>query len=221
MEDNKNKKNDEIEKGEKRENHYLDMDKLKNKYEVKNSFINKDSDIKKDINDKLFIQDKVENINIEAKEEGKKIEKQITNIKELKKLIDNNEEIIEIDYILKSNRKEYPVKVSTLNKENIEKRFGGSLFGMARWHTNDNGNRIGGEVFVKSDLFKIVKNFVLAHELYHIQDEKEWLGVFGKELRANLIPGMKNPIGLLVTIWKTITSKERLSLYLDRIKNKY
>lgn len=74
---------------------------------------------------------------------------------------------------------------------------------------------------VRNDLNFLVKRFVIKHELYHLGDTKKWGGVLGRELRANFIPGFKDPIGLIACIITTFISKDRMRFYLDRIKNKY
>lgn len=76
-----------------------------------------------------------------------------------------------------------------------------------------------GHAKVLDTLPKRVKDFVTQHELYHLRDKHTWGGVFGSELRANIIPGFSDPFGLIATIWATITNKERILFYLDRIKN--
>jgi hypothetical protein len=69
-----------------------------------------------------------------------------------------------------------------------------------------------GEVYVRSDLLPKVKRFVISHEMYHLQDRRVWLGWLGGELRANFVPGMKDPVGLLLTIKASLT-RERLGAY--------
>jgi hypothetical protein len=112
-----------------------------------------------------------------------------------------NKNEIEIEII---NDKEY--RIIYAPKEDIYPAYG---YGGGRTAT------------VRQDLSPRVKKFVKAHELYHCQDESEWGGWIGSELRANLIPGLKDPVGLALTIWKTITDKDRINFYLDRIKRKY
>jgi hypothetical protein len=69
-----------------------------------------------------------------------------------------------------------------------------------------------GEVYVRADLSPRVRRFVISHEVYHLQDQQLWLGWLGGELRANFVPGMKDPIGLLLTIRASLT-RERLGAY--------
>jgi len=79
----------------------------------------------------------------------------------------------------------------------------------------------GNSVEVRQDLPPRVKRFVKAHELYHCQDKANWGGWLGKEIRANAISGLKDPIGLVATVWETITDIDRIKLYLDRIRKGY
>jgi hypothetical protein len=79
----------------------------------------------------------------------------------------------------------------------------------------------GNSVEVRQDLSPRVKRFVKAHELYHCRDKASWGGWLGREIRANVVPGLKDPIGLAATAWKTITDIDRIKLYLDRIRRGY
>ena len=76
------------------------------------------------------------------------------------------------------------------------------------------GNQVA---FVRDDLPKRVKEFVEEHELYHLKDPIKDYWAW-RELRANLVPGFKDPIGLILTIYKTISDRERIKFYLNRIK---
>ncbi len=76
----------------------------------------------------------------------------------------------------------------------------------------------GNSAVVRQDLPPQVKKFVKAHELYHCQDKSDFGGWLGREIRANVIPGLKDPVGLVATIWKTITDVDRIKFYLKRIK---
>lgn len=80
------------------------------------------------------------------------------------------------------------------------------------------GYAIGHKAIVRQDLSPRVKRFVRAHELYHCRDKAVWGGWLGKEIRANIIPGIKDPVGLAATIWKTITDFDRIKFYLKRLK---
>jgi hypothetical protein len=77
------------------------------------------------------------------------------------------------------------------------------------------------KVYVRDDLPPRVRRFVENHEIYHVTDKYTWGGWVGRELRANLVPGLRDPVGLLLTIWATISSKERLLFYLDRVRRSY
>jgi hypothetical protein len=77
--------------------------------------------------------------------------------------------------------------------------------------------RAGGNVaLVRQDLSPRVRKFVRTHELYHCQDTATWGGEFGSEIRANIVPGLKDPLGLAATVWKTITNKDRMRFYFKR-----
>ncbi|HDH31672.1 MAG TPA: hypothetical protein ENH26_02765 [Candidatus Wolfebacteria bacterium] len=80
------------------------------------------------------------------------------------------------------------------------------------------GYAIGNNMIIRQDLPLRVKKFVKAHELYHCRDKSTWGGWIGQELRANIIPGLKNPIGLAIIVLKTISDLDRIKYYLKRIK---
>ena len=80
------------------------------------------------------------------------------------------------------------------------------------------GHRSGDRAVIRQDLSPHVKRFVREHELYHCQDRATWGGWLGREIRANVVPGLKDPVGLLATIWATISDFERIKFYLKRIK---
>lgn len=96
------------------------------------------------------------------------------------------------------------VDVHYISKQMIEPAYGYAYF-------------FEGRVLVREDLSPLVKRFVEAHELYHMRDKHTWWGVFGLELRANLVPGVKDPLGLIACILATITDPERIRFYLKRI----
>ncbi len=72
--------------------------------------------------------------------------------------------------------------------------------------------------YVREDLPIVVKRFVRQHELHHLTDTANWSGWIGSEIRANPIPGLKDPIGLLVSTLLTLSSLDRIRLYLKRFK---
>jgi len=75
----------------------------------------------------------------------------------------------------------------------------------------------GNQAVVKEDLRPRVKRFVTAHELYHLKDKSTWGGWLGKEVRANTVVGLRDPIGLLATIAASL-NKERLKFYISRFR---
>lgn len=78
------------------------------------------------------------------------------------------------------------------------------------------GRASGDLALVRSDLSPGIKRFVEAHEVYHLHDKSNWGGWIGREIRANIYPGLRYPIGLIRTILASLFSKERLLFYLHR-----
>ena len=78
----------------------------------------------------------------------------------------------------------------------------------------------GDRAVVRQDLSPRVKMFVRAHELYHCQDRATWGGWLGREIRASVVPGLKDPVGLLATVWATISDIDRMKFYLNRLKER-
>lgn len=76
----------------------------------------------------------------------------------------------------------------------------------------------GNSALVRQDLPPRVKKFVKAHELYHCRDKATWGGWVGREIRANSMCGLKDPIGLIATAWKTLTDVDRIKFYMKRMK---
>lgn len=74
---------------------------------------------------------------------------------------------------------------------------------------------------VREDLFSPVRRFVIQHELYHLVDKHTWWGALGRELRASVVPGLRDPIGLLACVIATFLSWGRIKLYLDRLWKGY
>lgn len=95
----------------------------------------------------------------------------------------------------------------------VEKGEIAPAFGLAFGNVGESGCY----ALVRGDLPHRVKRFVVEHELYHLKDRRQWWGGFGKELRANLIPGCRNPLGLLAFVTVTLMSGERRRFYWDRI----
>lgn len=70
-----------------------------------------------------------------------------------------------------------------------------------------------GEAYVRSDLPKCAKLFVMAHEAYHLTDSSD--SVLWREIKANLYPFWAIPAGFLWVAYTTLTSKERRAFYLS------
>jgi len=108
-----------------------------------------------------------------------------------------------------TNTEEVEVRDQKFIVEYIPKEQIAPAFGYAMQKEN--------KAFVREDLPLSIKRFVRSHELYHLQDQPNRGGWIWSEVRANLIPGLRDPIGLIETIIATLT-KERLRFYLDRFK---
>ena len=91
-----------------------------------------------------------------------------------------------------------------LSKEELRPRFGYAV----------DSDRT---VFVRRDLPRCVREFVLAHELYHLQDEAHWW--VWREIKANVAGGLKQPLGFIVCILMSL-APYRLSYYWKRITGK-
>lgn len=96
-----------------------------------------------------------------------------------------------------------PMTVKYVSKEALAPAFGRASFGAAE---------------VRADLSPRVKRFVRAHELYHLGDRALWGGWIGRETRANIVPGLADPAGLISTVFASLTP-ERLGFYRDRYRN--
>jgi hypothetical protein len=81
------------------------------------------------------------------------------------------------------------------------------------------GRARGKKAFVRVDLSPRVKKFVIAHELYHLSDNAKWGGWIGREIRANLVCGIKDPFGFLATVIASL-NHERLNFYLKRLRTR-
>lgn len=74
-----------------------------------------------------------------------------------------------------------------------------------------------GWVKVLATLPKAAQRFVLAHELFHVDDivNDGWKA---REARANAYAARKEPLGALQAAFLTVTSPARLKMYLGRAK---
>lgn len=86
-------------------------------------------------------------------------------------------------------------------KQNID-----PLFGMA---LTEFGNKFA---LVREDLPKDVQEFVMRHEIYHLQDKKHKL-VYSREIHATLAAFPYSPVGFIKTVFLTLTSPQRLEHY--------
>ncbi len=77
-----------------------------------------------------------------------------------------------------------------------------------------------GIAYVRADLPDRVKKFVESHELYHLTDPKFIPGSFISEVRANFYPGMRDPIGLVLTLIATLRDPDRRAYYIQFLKEK-
>ncbi|MBM4177251.1 hypothetical protein FJ208_00395 [Candidatus Gribaldobacteria bacterium] len=84
------------------------------------------------------------------------------------------------------------------------------FFGEAR---NEFGNKMA---LIRKDLPQNVKDFVIRHEIYHLQDEAH-KGFIARELYANLAAAYLEPFGFLKTILLTLSDINRIKYYLSRI----
>ena len=75
-----------------------------------------------------------------------------------------------------------------------------------------------GTADVRIDLAPRVQRFVREHELYHLRDKYTWGGRYGSEFRANIIPGLRDPIGLLATIRRGLRRYGGLRGYLQYLR---
>jgi len=101
-----------------------------------------------------------------------------------------------------------PTKIETIHSINV-KHVDASIMDS----NSSFGHIVGGEVYVRDDLSNKVKKFVIAHEIYHLNDEKKWLGWVGREARANVVCGVRDPHGFVSTVFASL-NKKRIAAYL-------
>jgi hypothetical protein len=70
-----------------------------------------------------------------------------------------------------------------------------------------------GQVYLSEELTPRNKRFIVQHELYHLRDKHRWLGYFGMELRANIVCGFKDPIGISAALYRSF-KKGNIKRYL-------
>ncbi|OGZ96012.1 MAG: hypothetical protein A2847_00095 [Candidatus Sungbacteria bacterium RIFCSPHIGHO2_01_FULL_50_25] len=141
----------------------------------------------------------------------KEIEERVAHMNEVEvsEISDSREE---------SKFEEVVVDGKTYIVEYVEKSVIAPAFGYAVFLAEGAG--ITGKTIIRNDLSLRVRNFVRAHELYHLRDKATWGGWIGREIRANIASGFRDPLGLLATIGASL-SGERLNFYWKRIKGKY
>jgi len=74
------------------------------------------------------------------------------------------------------------------------------------------GHIVGKSIYIKAGLPEKVERFVIQHEIYHLNDKRTWLGWLGKELRANVVCGVRDPAGLTATVRASL-NRPRLNAY--------
>ena len=94
-------------------------------------------------------------------------------------------------------------KISYVDKNEIY-----PLFGRANWLT--------GDIEIQKGLPKLVDEFVLEHEKYHIRDGK-FSSIIGREIRANGYAAVRHPIGFLMTVAMSLTP-DRIEYYKNLVK---
>ncbi len=67
-------------------------------------------------------------------------------------------------------------------------------------------------IFICHNLPKLVKRGVLRHEVYHTEDRHNWLGKYGREIRANIYVMFHDPVAFL-TVFIYSLNCERIKTY--------
>lgn len=70
-------------------------------------------------------------------------------------------------------------------------------------------------VWIRDDLPRPVRAFVLEHERYHLNDRASWW--VWREIKANAVGAKKHPWGFLQCLGLSCR-RDRLQFYLDRIR---
>ena len=71
--------------------------------------------------------------------------------------------------------------------------------------------------YVRDDLPEFVKEFVTAHELYHLRDKAKWW--VWREIKANTAGAFKHPMGFVICVLMSL-APYRLWYYWKRITGK-
>jgi hypothetical protein len=56
------------------------------------------------------------------------------------------------------------------------------------------------KIYIRQGLPRLVERGLLRHEIYHVEDSHNWLGKYGRELRANVYTILHDPIGFLADL---------------------
>jgi len=70
------------------------------------------------------------------------------------------------------------------------------------------------QVYVREDLPRCVKRFVISHELYHLVDKAQWWVL--REVKATVHATMRHPIGFIACVLMSL-APYRLKYYAQRI----
>jgi hypothetical protein len=72
-------------------------------------------------------------------------------------------------------------------------------------------------VYVRDDLPRCVKRFVISHELYHLRDKAQWW--IWREIKANANAAIRHPIGFMACVLMSL-APYRLRYYGQRIRGR-
>ena len=92
-------------------------------------------------------------------------------------------------------------EVTYVRKEQLYPRFGSAVSSMQI-------------AYVRDDLPACVKEFVTAHEIYHLRDEAKWW--VWREVKANIAGAFKHPRGFVLCVLMSL-APYRLWYYWKRI----
>ena len=71
------------------------------------------------------------------------------------------------------------------------------------------------QVYVRGDLPRCVKRFVISHELYHLWDKGQWW--IWREVKANAHAAIRHPIGFTACVLMSL-APYRLKYYGHRVR---
>jgi len=117
------------------------------------------------------------------------------------------------------------VKIKYVPKSTLYPAFGLFVFKGERIYIRKRLFR-GEGIYIREDLPKVVRKFLIEHEIFHLEDWKRlqkkkkkdnWIW---SEIKANAYGTIKQPIGAFVCIIMSLTPA-RFKLYLNRFKAKW